>query len=84
MKIFRAEPSHWHRLCDVKIGLVDSLFVKREWLKQDFNRRMFDEDFARLFHSMNRRSDNLFEIVSNNDKLMQKLLGNVKTRYAPH
>ncbi len=84
MKIFRAEPSHWHRLCDVKIGLVDSLFVKREWLKQDFNRRMFDEDFARLFHSMNRRSDNLFEIVSNNDKLMQKLLGNVRTRYAPH
>ena len=84
MKIFRAEPSHWHRLCDVKIGLVDSLFVKREQLKPGFNRRMFDEDFASLFHSMNRRSGNLFEIVSNNDKLMQKLLGNVRTKYAPH
>lgn len=84
MKIFRAEPSHWHRLCDVKIGLFDSLFIKREQLKPGFNRRMFDEDFARLLHSMNRRSGNLFEIVSNNDELMQKLLGNVRTRYAPH
>ena len=81
MKIFRAEPSHWHDFRDEQIGLVDSLFVKREWQKPDFNRGMFDEDFARLFHSMNRR--NLFEIVPNDDELMQKLLGNVKTRYAP-
>lgn len=84
MKIFRAEPSHWHHFHDEQIGLVDSLFVKRERQNSGFNRRMFDEDFARLFRSMNRRSDNLFEIVSNDDELMQKLLGNVKTRYAPH
>ncbi len=84
MKIFRAELSHWHRLRDEQMGLVDSLFVKRERQKPDFNRRMFDEDFARLFHSMNRRSGNLFKIVSNDDELMQKLLGNVKTKYAPH
>lgn len=84
MKIFRAEPSHRHHFLDEQMGLVDSLFVKREQQKTDFNRRMFDEDFARLFHSMNRRSGNLFEIVSNDDELMRKLLGNVKTRYAPH
>lgn len=84
MKIFRAEPSHWHRFRDEQMGLVDRLFVKRERQKPGFNRRMFDEDFAGLFHSMNRRSSNLFEIVSNDDELMQKLLGNVKTRYAPH
>lgn len=84
MKIFRAEPSHRHHFRDEKIGLVDGLFVKRERQKPDFNRRMFDEDFARLFHSMNRRSGNLFEIVSNDDEHMQKLLGNVKTRYSPH
>jgi len=84
MKIFRAEPSHWHHFCDRQIGLVDRLFIKRKRQNSDFNRRMFDEDFARLFHSMNRRSGNLFEIVSNDDELMQKLLGNVKTRYAPH
>src|SRR5690554_8076701 len=45
---------------------------------------MFDEDFARLFRSMNRRSGNLFDIVSNDEELTQKLLGNIKTRYAPH
>lgn len=84
MKIFRAEPSHRHHSCDEQIGFVDSIFVKRERKKPDFNRRMFDEDFARLFRTMNRRSGNLFEIVSNNDKLMQKLLGNVRMRYAPH
>ncbi|PTN09691.1 hypothetical protein [Nitrosomonas aestuarii] len=84
MKIFRAEPSLWYRFCDEQIGLVDSLFVKRERQEQDFNRRMFDEDFARLFHLMNSRSSNLFEIVSNDGELMQKLLGNVKTRCAPH
>jgi hypothetical protein len=84
MKVFRAEPSHQHHFHDEKIGLVDSFFVKRERQKPGFNRRMFDEDFARLFHSMNRQSGNLFEIVSNDDELMQNLLGNVKTRYASH
>lgn len=85
MKIFRAEPLLRHHFCDEQIELVDSLFVKREQRqKPDFNRRMFDEDFARLFNSRNRRSGNLFEIVSNDDELMQNLLGNVKTRYAPH
>jgi hypothetical protein len=84
MKIFRAEPLHRYYFPDEQIGLVDSLFVKRERQKPDFNRRMFDEDFARLFHSMNRRSGNLFEIVSNDERLIRKLLGNVKTRYSPH
>ncbi len=53
MKIFRAEPepSHRHHFRDEQIGLVDGLFVKRERQKPDFNRRMFDEDFARLFVS---------------------------------
>ena len=84
MKIFRAEPSHRHHFRDGQMGLVDSFFVKRERQKPDFNRRMFDEDFARLFHQVNHRSGNLFEVVSNDDKLIQKLLGNVNTQYASH
>jgi hypothetical protein len=84
MKIFRAEPSHRHHFRDERIGLVDSFFVKRERQKPDFNRRMFDEDFARLFHQVNHRIGNLFGVVSNDDELIQKLLGNVKTRYASH
>ena len=84
MKIFKAEPMPRHHFHDVHLGFLDRLLVKLERERPDFNRRMFDEDFARLFHSMNRRSGNLFEIVSNDDELMQKLLGNVKARYAPH
>lgn len=84
MKIFRAEPSHWHHFPDDEIGLVDSLFVKREGQRPDFNRRMFDEDFSGLLYSINRRSGNLFEILSNDDEVMQKLLGNIQTRYTTH
>lgn len=84
MKIIRAEPSHWYRFRDEQMGLLDSLFVKRERQKPNFNRRMFDEDFARLFHSRNSRSGNLFKIVTNDDDLVPKLLGNVRTRYTPH
>lgn len=86
MIFFRAEPIPRHHISDDKIGLIDNLFVKHERQKPDFNRRMFDEDFARLFHSMSHRnrSGNLFDIVSNDDELLKKLLGNAKTRYASH
>jgi len=82
MKIFKAEPSYWHHTCDKKIGLIDSLFVKQARQKPDFLRRMFDEDFARLFHPRNRRNGNIFQIVSSDDGVMQKLLGNVKLRHS--
>lgn len=84
MKILRAEPSHRHQYCDEQIGLIDRIIVKRERQRLDFNRRMFNEDFARLFHSKKRLSSDLFEMVSNDDELMQKLLGSFKTRYGPH
>jgi hypothetical protein len=45
---------------------------------------MFDKDFANFFWPMNRRSGNLFDIVSNDEELTQKLLGNIKTGYTPH
>lgn len=84
MKIFRAEPLRRHHYHDVHLGLIDRLFVKIERERPDFNRRMFDEDFASLSLLMNRRSGNLFDIVSNDEEFTQKLLGNIKTRYAPH
>lgn len=84
MKISKAEPLHWHNLNDEQIGLVDRLFFKREEMQQGFYRRMFDEDFARLFHSINYQGGNLFDITSNDDGLTQQLLGNVKTRYSSH
>lgn len=84
MKIFRAEPFRRHHIYDMHLGLIDRLFLRKERDRPDFNRRMFDEDFARLFCSMNRRSGNLFDIVSNDQELTKNLLGNIKTRYAPH
>ena len=75
---------HRQHLHDVHLGFIDRLLIKFEREKPGFNRRMFDEDFAILFRSMSRRSGNLFEIVSNDDQLMQKLLSNLKTRYTPN
>lgn len=83
MKVFRAEPLLWYHH-DADLGLIDRLLIKGERERPDFNRRMFDEDFMRLFDLMNHRNGNLFETVSNDEELMRKLLGNVKTRYAPH
>jgi len=84
MKIFRSEPLHRYQHHDAHLGFIDRLLVKGEQERSGFNRGMFDEDFMRLFRSVGRRSGNLFEIVSNDDDLMQKLLGNVNTRYGPH
>lgn len=84
MKIFRAEPLHRHQFQDVHLGLIDRLFVKIERERPGFNRGMFDEDFANLFSSVNHRSGNLFDIVSNNEDITQKLLANIKTRFAPY
>jgi hypothetical protein len=84
MKIFKAEPLHLHNLNDEQIGLVDRLFFKREQMTQGFYRRMFDEDFARLFHSINHQGGKLFNITSNDDGVTQRLLGNFKMRSSPH
>jgi hypothetical protein len=84
MKIFRAEPLHRNHFSDVHLEFIDRLLVNLERQEPGFNRQMFDEDFARLFLSVNRKSGNLFEIVSNDDELMKKLLGNLNLRYTPH
>lgn len=84
MKIFRSEPLRRHHFPDVRLGLIDRLWIKSKRERPGFNRRMFDEDFANFFWSMNRRSGKLFDVVSNDEELTQKLLGNIKTRYAPH
>lgn len=84
MKIFKSEPIPRYHVHDVHLGFIDRLLVETKRESPDFNRQMFDEDFVGLFHSMNGRSGNLFEIVSNDDELIQKLVSNVKTRYAPH
>lgn len=83
MKIGRAEPMGRHHFFDMHLGFLDRLLITVERGEPGVNRHMFSEDFARLFVPTNRRDGNLFEIRSNNDDLTQRLLGNVKTRFAP-
>lgn len=84
MKIYKAAPIpelHHH---DLHLGFIERFLIKPEQNSSGFNRRMFDEDFARLFHSSKHLNGSQFEIVSNDDELMKKLLGNVKTRYTKY
>ncbi|MFM4937774.1 hypothetical protein [Aeromonas enteropelogenes] len=82
MKIFRAEPLLHYYHNDVHLGFIDRLLVKFKRDRPDFNRRMFHEDFSMLFNSMKGTNSNLFNVESNDHRLMQVLLGNVQTRYA--
>lgn len=84
MKIFRSEPLLRHHFRDAHLGFIDRLLMKNDREMPGFNRQMFNEDFASLFRSTSRRSGNLFDIVSNDEELTHKLLGNIKTRYTPH
>lgn len=84
MKIFKAEPLHRYQCHDSYLGFVDRILTKREQELPGLYQGMFNEDFTRLFHLRSRRNRNLFEVVSNDDDLVQKLLSNVSTRYVVH
>lgn len=84
MKIFRSEPLRRYQHHEAHLGFIDRLLVKGEQERPGFNRGMFDEDYSRLFNLTSSRSGNIFEIVSNDDGLMRKLLSDVNARYRPH
>lgn len=85
MKVFRAAgPSRHHRFDEVHLSFFDRLFLRDEEDRPDLNRRMFNEDFSRVFHYADRHSGRLFEISSNDEKLTGRLLSNVRTQYGPH
>ncbi|HHQ4747366.1 TPA: hypothetical protein ACSP2Y_000395 [Aeromonas veronii] len=81
MKIFKAAPLSRYLHRDTTLEFIDRLYLKREPDRPNFNRRMFDEDFSRLFHSINSRSEDLFICTSNDDALMRKLLSSVGSRH---
>ncbi|WP_439633141.1 hypothetical protein [Glycocaulis sp.] len=80
MRIVKAPPLARH-LHDEQPGWVDRLVLRRKSDRPDFNRRMFDEDFARLFGFRGRERGNLFNVVSSDDELARKLLANADPRY---
>lgn len=81
MKIVKVAPFNQYHVDNVHLTFIDKLFIKPKHGELSFNRNMFDEDFARIFRSVSRRSDNLFSVESNNDELIQRLFGNIRTRY---
>jgi hypothetical protein len=84
MKVRRAQPALRHQSHEEEIGLLDRIIIKPQRERSDFNRRMFNEDFAGLFHYSNRHTGNLFELGTSDQELSDRLLGNVRTRYGPH
>ncbi|EOW7153583.1 TPA: hypothetical protein ACPZQZ_001937 [Yersinia enterocolitica] len=84
MKIIKAAPFDRYNFSDEHLSFIDKLFLRPKHEQFTFNQRMFDEDFARVFFSVSRRSGNLFSIESNNDEFTQRLFGNIKTRYGFH
>ena len=84
MKIVRASHPHLYDLHGKSLEILDENLIKVKWERSGFNQRMFDEDFARIFLSSDRRDRNLFNIASTDDKLTALLLGNVRTRYGLH
>ena len=84
MRIVKREPLHPHGVNDARFGFLDLLFYGHERERPDFNRRMFDQDFARIFRHSNRHSGALFDITAGNQELTERLLASVETRYGPH
>ncbi|MCX5569004.1 hypothetical protein [Kaistia nematophila] len=84
MKIFKAEPLRRYHSDSAHPGFLDRLFCKVEPEGDGFNRRMFEEDFARIFNYADRHRGRLFDISSNDEELTKRLLSNVHTGYGSH
>jgi hypothetical protein len=84
MKFSKSKPLlHFHN-GESQLGLLDRIFFATKVKEPGFNRRMFDEDFSRIFHYSNRRSGALFDITTSDRDLTERLLASVETQYSPH
>ncbi|MGC0623384.1 hypothetical protein [Escherichia coli] len=84
MKIFKGVPFYCNHLDYDYLSFIERLVIKPKYEQPSFNQGMFNEDFPRIFHSVRRQVNNMFNIESNDEELTQKLLGNVQTRNRQH
>ncbi|MBG5979415.1 hypothetical protein [Proteus mirabilis] len=84
MKILKGVPFYCYHLDYDNLSFIERLVIKPKYEQPGFNQRMFNEDFPRVFHSARRQVNNMFNIESNDEGLIQKLLGNVHTRNRQH
>lgn len=81
MKIVKSLPLHLYQFNDLQLSFIDKYFIRSQSERDTFNRRMFNEDFARIFNYVTNRRESLFNIDTNNDQLAKRLFENTKTRY---
>jgi len=81
MKLHKSVPLVHYYPYTIHFGWLESLFMKTERDDLGLYRRMFAEDFAKLFHSFNRRSEKSFELTSNDEELAKKLLKSIRTSF---
>ena len=84
MKIVRAGHPHPNNFYLENLGIFDRFLIKMKSERLGFNRRMFNEDFARIFSYSNWGDRSLFKITSNDDEFTARLLGSVRTRFELH
>jgi len=84
MRVIKAEPYFQHHDYDKPLDILDRMLFRRDLVRADFHRRMFDQDFALLFRSAHYSNENtLFDIVSNDVELVGRLLENTSSSYRP-
>lgn len=84
MKIVWARHPHPNNFHRENLGIFGKLLINVKREQSGFNRRMFNEDFMRIFLFSDRGDRNLFNITSNDDELKARLLECVRTRYELH
>lgn len=84
MRIHRAKPLQTHHLDEPHPGLLDRLFHKTDKENGGFNCRMFEEDFVRIFSYADRHNGKLFDVLSNDKGLAERLLSNFQDGYGPY
>ena len=83
MRIFKAKPLHHLRFDGAHVGPIDRLFIRAEKDRSDLNIRMFEEDFAGIFHYASRHNAKLFGVSSSDEEITKRLFSNVRTGYRP-
>ncbi len=84
MKVLKAQPSLHHRFDETHHGFLHSVFVRANRKQLGLNRRMFEEDFSRIFRYGDRNEGLLFHVASTDDTVAERLLRGVETRYGSH
>lgn len=85
MKITMADPVTEIQFHDENLTFIDRLLIKPRRELSGFYRRMFDEDFSRVFHPSSRRTGNVFDVSASDEEFSSRLFKNLSTgfKYTP-